>query len=497
MAAKPPVFGIDLGTTMTYPAYIALDTGRPTLPSTKDGIIEVPSVVRFEEEKTVVGWKSLRGWPLYTENTFGRVKPQFNDPEFTLGEHTPVAFNAAILSKVAEEIKTAFPEFDGRAVITVPAYSGHYYRQLVQESARKVGLEPVKLLSEPVAAATAFSLESSGVEGIGCAIDVGGGTTDISVLEHRSDRQGEAAGEVLANYGDLNLGGKDIDELILQWWAERWIEAHGSNPLEDPRVLADWTERAENAKKDLSRETEVELQLNAAGKFMEAVITREEFERRIADFMDKVVACAEEALKQANMEPQDVDFVVPVGGTSLVPLFQQRMEELFNREIEYVLDPKFAVVYGAAFVGGQIAGYGLRNPYGEPLLEGMIEDVTANGLGVKAIDPETMEPYNHKLIANNTKLPAEGEDVFRPVEDDVPYVTLTIYEGDSKDLDECEQLVEGYKLQIPNPRQSKNVPITVKLIINTDGVIEIEATEPSGARLHETLRHPKIIQHVK
>lgn len=488
------IIGIDLGTTFSSASFYDHHTDQVKVVKTRDQTYLIPSVVRFDNGKTVVGWRALRAWALHTENTFGRVKPQFDDPDFTLNGHSPLDFNKALLTYLAEELNQNIEGFNGKVVITVPAYTGPHYNELINEAAHQVGLEVAQLLSEPVSAGMAYYFQNPDVGGILIVPDIGGGTTDISVIELKPDAIGEAGGEVLANFGNLNLGGRDIDDLILKWFCELWQDEHGGNPLNNPRVKADWTEKAEEIKIAFSTDDVVERQLNADGNYIDFNATRQEFEQRIEPLVNQVMDCVDEALDRANKAPGDIDVVTPVGGTSVIPLIRQRMEEKFNRDISYEVDPQYAVAFGAAYLGADLAGHKIRDKRNRIVLGKPIKDKSSIGIGVKAICLESGEPYMHILIPRNQSLPAEGWGNFMPLEDDQEQVQFDIYVGDSEKLEECQQLVEGYLLGIKYPRKRENVHINAGLKVDKSGVIWLIAEGPDGEKLEEKFRHPKIVE---
>jgi molecular chaperone DnaK len=363
---------------------------------------------------------------------------------------------------------------------------GHLGRQRVQEAAKLAGIDPVRLLSEPVAAALAFALDNPATSVL-CVVDVGGGTTDVSVVQLE-----ERDGEVLANYGDLHLGGRDFDVEIVEFWRKKWQETFGEDPCQDPAVLADWLERAERAKKELSSAEETTAYLSASGRTLSPKLTRTDFERLIAGHLRRVESCVIEALRRASISPADIEHVILVGGSIRVPAIRSLVSRIFGREIGHSVDPTTAVVQGAAIAAADIDGIALRDRHGRRFLKAVLTDVASHGLGVVAVDEDGTE-YNHALIKAGTPLPARGSAVFLPLHDDAEAVELTIVEGDDPDLSRCTILQRGYMLKIPVPRKRELVEIAVELVINTDGIVEIHARESGGGEFHEQFRHPAIV----
>lgn len=490
MKSESRIIGIDFGTTISIASVIDEATGRPDYVKDKDGLIEVDSVVWYQNtdtEKVVVGGKAKRACPLDPDHVFSRFKPGFDDPDFKLNtNYSPEEVTSEIFKYLKANGERQLGVSIEKTVITTPAWLGHLGRQRIQEGAKLAGLKPVKILAEPVAAAIAYSLDHSEAKGTICVFDFGGGTLDVSIVD--LDKE-----EVKVNYGDLHCGGKDLDQLILEKWQEEWKSRFGVDPLRNPQTEADWRDRAERVKKDLSTEEEVSEYLTAEGESATLALSRDEFEKMIIPYTKTLLNCVQEAMDRAEISTEDVDEVVLVGGSTRIPKVKELLSDYFGRSVDHSIDPSMAVAMGAGIVAGDKEGISPRDILGRKFLKGVIEDVTAHGLGVEVVDGDPENTYNHVLIASNTKLPARGKDHFQPLEDDSEAVLVTIIEGDDKDISKCKVLQENYKLEIPNPRRRDLVDIEIEFVINTDGIIEIHAYENSGGELHEQFRHPAIV----
>jgi len=484
------VIGVDLGTTLSSVSVVDHATGRPALLANADGKSSIPTAIWYRQGEVVVGERAMRAAVLHPDDVFIRFKPKLDDPGIMFGSHGPTELVAEVIRYLKAMAEAQLSDEVGGGVFAVPAWMPHTGRQVIQDGAALAGLAPERLVNEPVAAAHLYALDCGGKEGdIVFVGDPGGGTTDASVVELSS-----TGGTVLANAGDMELGGQDFDRAILEWWREQWIAEFSEDPLTDPAVVADWIERAERSKQALSRDQEVTEYLTAAGQTLKPTLSRRKFEQLISSHITRIEQCAREALTRAGVRAQDVDTVLLVGGSTRVPAVREAIGAIFGRPVGHLVDPTSAVAKGAAIIAADLDGTGLRDRRGRPFLKAVFTDVAAHGLGIEAIDENTGLPFNHVLIPAGTILPARGTGLFHPQQDDATAVKITLIEGSDRDISKCTILQRDYELPISVSRKKENVEVKVTLIINADGIVEVEAEEPGGGVLREQFRRPEVVR---
>jgi molecular chaperone DnaK (HSP70) len=487
--SKERVLAVDWGTTFIEFGVIDLSTDRPLLLKNEQGQTMIPNAIWFKNGECILGDKAKRAAPVYPDAVVLRYKPKLNEPDFEVkvkgktykGEDLVAIWAKALKADAERQLQAEVR----RVVVTVPAYSNELMRERIKTGFEQAGFQVERLLSEPVAASIAYGLEGDPPVGLGLVYDLGGGTFDVALVDYSEQK-------VIRNAGDISLGGNDFDLRILERWRELFQKQHRFDPFKNPQVKAEWLEKAEQAKRDVSTDTETTLYLSADGQSITVTLTRQEFEALIAQELQRTRTILEGLLTRENLAPKDITQVVPVGGSTRIPKVLQLLSDWWGKPVTHKVDPDIAVVTGAVVIAADLEGRPVRNKRGQKYIPAF-KDVTSHGLGVEVIDPSTRKTYNHVMIKSGSELPASHTDTFCPDQDDVSHVEITIIEGDDPDLTRCRVLQRGYRLPIKTPRKKEMVRIVVKFTIDENGLIFIDATEDSGGELHEQFKHPAIL----
>ncbi|MFN4319811.1 MAG: molecular chaperone DnaK [Aquificaceae bacterium] len=488
MAEK--IIGIDLGTTNSVVAVMIGD--EPTVIANQEGSRLTPSVVSWTKEKEIlVGEPAKRRAILDPENTvyeskrfIGRkyeevldeakrvsykvVPDEKGDASFeipNIGRKVrPEEVGAQVLKKLKEAAEAYLGEKITKAVITVPAYFNERQRQATKDAGKIAGLEVLRILNEPTAAALAYGLDKKSDVKI-LVYDFGGGTFDVSILEG-----GEGVIEVKATAGDTHLGGANIDERIMEWLIEEFKKESGVDLRKDRTALQRLKEASEQAKKELSFKLETEINLpfvtidpsTNQPLHLQKKLTRARLEEMIRDLVDRTMEIVKRALEDAKLRPQDIDDVVLVGGSTRIPLVQQRIREFFGKEPHKGVNPDEVVAVGAAIQAGVLSG---------EVKEILLVDVTPLSLGV-----ETYGGVMTVLIPRNTPIPYRKCETFTTASDYQTEVEIHVLQGERPLAKDNKSLGKFYLTGIPPA--PRGVPkIEVCFDIDVDGILHVTAKD--------------------
>ena len=478
----PPIVGIDLGTTNSLMAYVDYRTGLPRVIPDRRGQVLVPSVVSFRPEGLLVGDEAKRllaqepGSTVFSaKRLLGRsyddaapelaylpfaVLPGERTTRLLVGDReiTPTEVSAIVLKALKEQAGAHFGEPVRRAVITVPAYFDESQRQATRAAGRIAGLEVVRLLNEPTAAALAYGLRRQ--NGVIAIYDLGGGTFDISLL-----RVTDGVFEVLATNGHTRLGGDDFDRALVELLLEDIRGRHGTDLAGDRVAMERLRLAAGAAKVELSSQPRTAVRMSFENFAYSREITRVELEDRIDPLVKGTLIRCQMALLDAGLTPADVDEIVLVGGSTRVPLVRRRVESLFDRPAHSRLDPDQVVAMGAAVHASILEG-------GRGML---LLDVMPLSLGI-----ETLGGSVSVVIPRNTTIPTRADETFTTSVDGQTTVALHVVQGERELAKECRSLARFELRGIP-PMPAGVPEIKVTFWIDADGLVRVEATERRAA----------------
>jgi molecular chaperone DnaK len=486
------VIGIDLGTTNSCVA--VMEGGKPKVIENAEGARTTPSVVAFTKDgERLIGQPAKRQAVTNPDNTIFAVKRligrRFDDPitkkdtelvpyKIVKGpngdawvhaggkDYSPSQVSAFILQKMKETAEAYLGETVTQAVITVPAYFNDAQRQATKDAGQIAGLEVLRIINEPTAAALAYGLEKDDGKTI-AVYDLGGGTFDISTLEI-----GDGVFEVKSTNGDTFLGGEDFDARIVNFLADRFKEKEGIDLRTDRLALQRLKEAAEKAKIELSSAATTEINQPFITARMEGgtttplhlveTITRADLEKLVADLIDRTIEPCKKALKDAGLEAKDIAEVVLVGGQTRMPRVRERVKEFFGREPHTGVNPDEVVAMGAAIQAGVLQG---------DVKDVLLLDVTPLSLGI-----ETLGGVFTRMIDRNTTIPTKKSQVFSTAEDNQNAVTIRVFQGEREMA--ADNKVLGQFDLVGIPPAPRGVPqIEVTFDIDANGIVNVSAKD--------------------
>ncbi len=471
------IMGIDLGTTNS--AVAVMEKNGPMIVPNSLGDRLTPSVVGFTKSgEILVGKKARRGAVMNIGRTVFSIKRHMGTSHRVNIDgktYTPQELSAMILQKIKQDTEDYFGEEVSQAVVTVPAYFTDAQRQATRDAGEIAGLKVRRIIDEPTAAALAYGLDKQKDQTI-LVYDFGGGTFDISVLEFQS-----GVFRVLAVHGDTHLGGDDIDRRIMDFLVEEFKKKESMDLSEDPIAMQRIKEAAEEAKIELSEVNETTIMIEAIAMSdkgpltLEASLSRQQFESMIEDLVDRTINPTIEAIKDANLKPENIDVILLVGGSTRIPMVQRRVKEVLGKNPHRDISPDEVVALGAAVQTLVLA------PLGDE-----IEDTLATRYGKDAPVIIHMTPFNlgvglqndqfGVIIERNTTYPTEAKDIFTTTRDFQDAISFPIYEGQEPIASENTFLdllrIEGIT---PAPRGVPRIEVTFRL--NADRILEVKAED--------------------
>jgi molecular chaperone DnaK len=480
------IIGIDLGTTNSVVA--VMEGGEPTVITNPEGNRLTPSIVAFTKAgERLVGQVAKRQAVTNPENTIfsikrfmGRkfeevneemkmvpyrvVKPSNGDVRIAAAdkEYSPPEISAMILQKLKQAAEEYLGQPVSKAVITVPAYFNDAQRQATKDAGQIAGLEVMRIVNEPTAAALAYGLDKKKDETI-AVYDFGGGTFDISILE-----VGEGVVEVKSTNGDTHLGGDNLDQKVIDWIASEFRKSDGIDLTKDRMALQRLKEAAEKAKMELSTVMETDISLpfvtaDASGpKHLSMKLTRAKFEQLVEDLLQRTVGPTKQAISDAGIDPSKIDEVVLVGGSTRIPRVQQIVKELFGKEPHKGVNPDEVVAVGAAIQAGVLAG---------EVKDLLLLDVTPLSLGI-----ETLGGVLTTLIPRNTTIPTRKSEIFSTAADNQTSVEVHVLQGERPLARDNRTLGRFHLIGLPPaPRGIPQIEVTFD--IDANGIVNVQAKD--------------------
>jgi molecular chaperone DnaK len=470
MAKKEFVVGIDLGTTNSVIAWMKPDGTVEVIPNA-EGSRTTPSIVSFTKTgEILVGEPAKRQLILNSERTIKSIKRKMGtDYKVRIDdkEYTPQEISALILKKLKKDAEEYLGGEIKKAVITCPAYFNDAQRQATKEAGIIAGLEVLRIINEPTAAALAYGLDKMEGERKVLVYDLGGGTFDVSILEI-----GGGVIQVIATSGNNHLGGDDFDQRIMDYIIDEFKKQHGVDLRNDKQALQRIRDAAEKAKIELSTKLETDISLpyitaTAEGPLhLEMKLTRAMFESLTRDLVEKTREPIERALNDAKLSPRDIDEIILVGGMTRVPMVQRFIKEIFGKEPNKSVNPDEAVAIGAAIQAAILAG-----TEGAKDKDVVLVDVTPLTLGVE-VKGGLMEP----IIPRNTTIPVRKSKIFTTAEDGQTSVEVRVYQGE-RAMARDNIFLGSFQL-VGIPPAPRGVPqIEVTFDIDADGIVHVSAKD--------------------
>jgi molecular chaperone DnaK len=463
--------GIDLGTTNSVVS--VLEAGEPVVIPNSEGARTTPSIVAFSKAgEVLVGEVAKRQAITNPDRTFRSIKRQmgttWTSEDIDGKKYTPQEISARTLMKLKRDAEAYLGDTVTDAVITVPAYFDDAQRTATKEAGAIAGLNVLRIINEPTAAALAYGLDKSSQDETILVFDLGGGTFDVSVLEI-----GDGVFEVKSTHGDTHLGGDDWDQRIIDWLTQQFKSAHGIDLAQDRMAVQRLKEAAEKAKIELSQTQQTQINLpfitaTAEGPLhLDESLTRSKFQEMTADLVERCRVAFDQAIKDAGLTKSQIDHVILVGGSTRMPAVQELVFNMTGKEPNKSVNPDEVVAIGAAVQAGVLKG---------DVKDILLLDVTPLSLGI-----ETKGGVMTKLIERNTTIPTRRTEVFTTADDNQPSVEINVLQGE-REMASYNQSLGKFNLVDLPPAQRGTPQIEVTFDIDANGIVHVSAKDRATSK---------------
>ena len=478
MTTNPAAVGIDLGTTFSVVSRLD-ETGQPITLANAEGDRVTASVVLFDADDVVVGKEALKALATEAEHVAECSKRDVGcrvfHKSFDGKQYPPEVIEAWILNKLRLDASARIGPFS-QVVITVPAYFDEVRRKATQDAGYMAGFEVLDIINEPTAAAVAFGFQQ-GLLGSNAKLDkstrilvydLGGGTFDVTVMEISGNDY-----VALATDGDVQLGGYDWDQRLVDVVAEGFIREHCLDPREDPNTAGRLWRECEDAKRTLSARNKASVACDYQGRVSRVEITRQQFEEATHDLLDRTRFTTTQALRAAGLDWDQIDKVLLVGGSTRMPMVHQMLRQVSGKEPDASVAADEAVAQGAALRAGQL----LATSQGKPATF-RIKNVNSHSLGVVGTDRKTGRQRNGIVIPRNTPLPVTAKRTFKTQKDNQGSILVEIVEGEAPTPEDCTPIGRFSIPSLP-PNLPQRTPIDVIFRYKQDGRLKVRVTIPN------------------